>query len=288
MARTHYVRHAQQRYRTVPVMEDGKPKVVPVKGRDGTQKTTKGGRPISRRVTVEDKSQPLPNYRCTRCGTEIKVGDPYKWFQLRIGTMKQRKNFCGNCTPRQSDMTTSGNLQALYSTIEAAEDALGSLDRSSASLAEIASVLTEAADGVREVSEAYGESADAMEDAFGHETSTSEGVREKAEQLEQFADDLESAASDVEGMEDPDDVNEESVDTSDLDDEPEEPQREDYPDGEDGHIEFDEDMTQYHIERERWEIDHDQAVEDRVEEEKDRLREAAFEAAEEALGNTPM
>jgi hypothetical protein len=109
MARTTYVRAAQQRYRTVPVFnEDGSPKVTQVLAKDGTPKTAKSGRTIQRRVTREDKTQPLPNYRCERCREEIKVGDPYKWFQLRIGTSKTRKNFCNACPIRQSDTTTSG------------------------------------------------------------------------------------------------------------------------------------------------------------------------------------
>lgn len=161
------------------------------------------------RVTYVKKARPSKSARrCTKCHTEIKVGDPYKWFANRIGRMSMRKNFCVNCQIRQSDQTTSANLQTLYSAIEAAEDALGEAGELTADAA--AQILVNCAEGVREAADMYEDSADNMEEGFGHETYLSEEIREKSEELNSFADELESAADDIESMDDPDE-DEESI-----------------------------------------------------------------------------
>jgi hypothetical protein len=281
MARTTYVKAAQQRYRTVPVLdEDGNQKYTAVMAKDGTPKTTKSGRAIQRRVTVEDKTQPLPNYHCTKCGTEIKVGDSYKWVQLRIGTSKQRKNFCSSCSIRSSDTTTSGNLQTFYAAMEAGEDALGSSE--ALTLTDMAEALRTAAEGVREASEAYGESADNMEDGFGHETESSAAVREKAELLEQFADELESKADDIESMEDPEDVSADDV----MVDEPDMPSSEDF-EGDDGEVD-EEALSDAMADYEQAMSAYESALEEAIEEEKERRRQEAHDAAESILCENPL
>jgi hypothetical protein len=90
MPRLTTVKKAQQRFRTVPVIdpETGEQKVVPVMRRNGEPKTNKAGRAIVRRLTVEDKTQPLPNRRCSKCGTEIAVGDSYRWWSNRAPGMR--------------------------------------------------------------------------------------------------------------------------------------------------------------------------------------------------------
>lgn len=140
---------------------------------------------------------------CTRCRTEIKPGDSYRWFATRIGRMSQRKDFCANCRIRPSDQTTSPHLQTIYLAQEAAEDALG--QAGPLALADIAEIVRGYAEGVREAGQGYEESADNMEDGFGHETEMSSQIREKAEACESFADEVESAADDIEGLDDPDD-----------------------------------------------------------------------------------
>jgi len=137
---------------------------------------------------------------CAGCGTEIKPGDSYKWFANRIGRYSSRKNYCANCRIRPSMMTTSANLSALYAAQEAAEDALA---RNPESLTDIAEIVREYAQGVRDVGEMYVESADAMEDGFGHETYQSQEIREKADACESAADEAESAADEIENMDDP-------------------------------------------------------------------------------------
>lgn len=148
--------------------------------------------------------------RCIKCGTDIKPGDSYKWVALRVGTYSQRKNFCASCPVRPSDQTTSPHLQTIYLAQETAEDALANAD--GAGLADLAEIVRDYANGVREAAESYGESADNIEDGFGHETSQSQEIREKSEECESAADTIESAADDIESLDDPDAPDEELVD----------------------------------------------------------------------------
>jgi hypothetical protein len=150
------------------------------------------------------------NRTCVKCGTEIKPGDSYKWFSNRIGTYSQRKNFCSNCPVRPSDQTTSPHLQTIYLAQETAEDALA--QGSATTLGELAEIVRDYANGVREAAESYGESADNIEDGFGHETTQSQEIREKADECESAADTLDSLADDIEGMDDPEAPDEEFLD----------------------------------------------------------------------------
>jgi hypothetical protein len=142
------------------------------------------------------------NRICAKCSTEIKPGDSYKWFANRIGTYSQRKNFCANCQVRPSDQTTSPHLQTIYLAQEAAEDALAKGD--GLGLIDLAEIVRGFAEGVREASESYNESAENIEQGFGHETTQSEEIRDKASECESAADTLDSAADDIESLDDPD------------------------------------------------------------------------------------
>jgi len=141
--------------------------------------------------------------RCANCGTEILPGSSYKWFANRIGRYSQRKDFCNDCRIRPSMQTTSPHLQTIYAGQEAAEDALAA-GGNNLTLSDIAEAVRGYAEALREASESYGESADNIEDGFGHETSQSAEIREKADECESLADTVESAADDIEGMDDPD------------------------------------------------------------------------------------
>jgi hypothetical protein len=76
MARVTHVKHAQQRYETIPVLDEleGGQKKVPVMRRDGTQKTTKSGR-LSSSASPSDLSRPLPN-RVTGAATRSRSAIP--------------------------------------------------------------------------------------------------------------------------------------------------------------------------------------------------------------------
>lgn len=193
MARVTTVKSAQQRFKTVPVLdEQGQPKKVQVFRKNGEPKLTKKGAEIWRKVTVEDKTQPLPNHTCGKCGKEIKVGDPYKWIQPKSGPYGGSKRYrCISCPSwRPSETTGSAALGALYGAQEAAEDALANWDRET--VEDLQEIANECAAGVREAAEVYKESAQNMEDGFGHSTYQSDELNEKADNLESAADELEN------------------------------------------------------------------------------------------------
>jgi len=194
--------------------------------------------------------------RCTSCGKAINPGDSYKWFANRVGRMSMRKDYCADCTIRPSAMTTSPHLQTIYAGQENAEDALGKLG-DEASLSDIAEAVRGYAEALREASESYGESADNIEDGFGHETYQSAEIREKSEACESAADTVESMADDIESMDDPDADEEEFLDDF------------------DGEYEEDAEGKPVFAEPEEWE--------EHVAAKREERREAAIEAANEAL-----
>lgn len=197
MARVTHVKKAQQRFKMVPALDgQGNQKVIPVLRKDGTPKKTKAGKEITRRLTVEDRTQPLPNRKCDKCSTEIKVGDPYKWIKPKSGpyggSMRVR---CATCpTWRPSETTSSPALGTLYAAQEQFEEDLAGAEEADA----IREALTALAEGVREAGQVYTEGADNMEEGFGHETSMSSELREKGEALESAADEIEGKADEIE------------------------------------------------------------------------------------------
>lgn len=192
MARVTHVKKAQQRYETVPVIdpETGEQKVTPVLRRDGTPKTTKHGRPVVRRITVEDKSKPLPNRKCDKCGKEIEVGSSYKWIAPKSGPYGGSKRYrCSDC-PTWQVWEYSYSLSARIAQIQNDFQ----FDASGYESAEdVTSWLSEFAEAVRELATEKEEGADNIESGFGHETSQSEELREIAEQLNNWADEIEQA-----------------------------------------------------------------------------------------------
>lgn len=93
MPRVTHVKHARQRYETVPVIdpETGEQKTTPmISKRTGEQKTTKRGKPVVLGLTRQDRTKPLPNIKCdfpgcTVDGGEILPGTPYKHITPRSG-----------------------------------------------------------------------------------------------------------------------------------------------------------------------------------------------------------
>lgn len=217
MARVTFVKKAQQRYETVPVIDPdtGKQKVVPVLKRDGTPKTTKTGREITRRLTMEDKTKPKPNRKCDKCGKEIEVGSPYKWIAPKSGPYGGSKRFrCGDC-PTWQIWEYSGNKRApIWQAQHEVPNEFESIEDAQSALNDFAAV-------VREVAASYGESADNIEDGFGHATYQSEELREQQESLERWAEELESVSFSVsdepEGCEDHEEGNVVHSDEDDCD-----------------------------------------------------------------------
>ncbi len=212
MAKVTHVKKAQQRYKTVPVLgEDGQPKRVPVMRKDGvTQKTTKTGRPITRRVTVEDKDQPLPNRHCDKCGVEIKVGDPYKHVTPKTsaygGTKRVRCGTCPTWAPWELSQSLSARIQ------QAQNDATSGVEETDPQ--SVADALRAMAESVRDLAQEKEESAQNVEDGFGHPTEVSEELANTAEELNTWAEELDDAASEAESVE----VQDEMVECGECDD----------------------------------------------------------------------
>lgn len=188
MPKITYVKKAQQRYATVPVLdENGEQKKVPVTVKNGEQKVTKHGRPVFRSVTVSDYNKPLPNHTCGKCGNEIKVGDPYMWIAPKSGPYGGTKMYrCGTC-PRWQVWEYSSSLSArLAQVVHEGEESLGSC----VTRDDFDSAVEEIASQIQEISEEQEEKADKIEYYLAHETSMSEELREQAQELESWADEV--------------------------------------------------------------------------------------------------
>jgi len=190
MARITHVKKAQQRYKSVPVLnEDGTQKMTPVMStRTGEQKVTKTGRPVFLKVTEDDKSQPLPNRKCEKCGTEIEVGQPYKHVTPKSGPYGGRTRYrCATCPTWQYwDLSNSlsariAQIQDTYSVTIALEDDVDTVQEN----------LTNAAEEIRSLAEEKREAAQNIEDGFQHATSMSDELNEIADSLESWADEVE-------------------------------------------------------------------------------------------------
>lgn len=193
MARVTYVKKAQPRYRTVAVIdpETGQQKLTPVMGRNGQQKKNKHGRLTFLRLTVADKSQPLPNRKCDNCGKEIETGQPYKWIKPKSGpyggSMKVR---CGTCPTWQVwEYSYSMSAQLARISYEAGE----SFDQGVETESDVTSILETAAEEIRGIAEEKRQSASNMEEGFGHSTEKSDELNEIADNLDSWADDVEQA-----------------------------------------------------------------------------------------------
>jgi hypothetical protein len=194
MARVTYVKKAQQRYETVPLLdEDGNQKKVPVMKRDGTQKTTKTGRPVFRRLTVTDKTKPKPLRKCEKCGKTIELGMPYKHVSPKSGPYGGVKRIrCADCPSWKPSELSSSKMASIM----AAQEEFDVSDCES--VEDINDRLNDFAATVREVGEEYKESAQNMEDGFGHSTEMSQDLESKGDELDGWADDLENGVDEKE------------------------------------------------------------------------------------------
>ena len=147
---------------------------------------------MARITTVKSSRTPQ---RCGKCGADLPVGSPYRWAKPRVhkaaAGRKLVRCMYPKCAFRQSDLTTS-KMAGVYSAQESLDDAmLGDFSPN-----DLLNSLQEAAEAVRGVSEEYREGAQNIEDGFGHETSQSEEMAQKAEALEEYATRLEEVTID--------------------------------------------------------------------------------------------
>lgn len=191
MARVTYVKKAQQRYAMVPVLDaDGKPVRTPViDKRTGAQKVSKRG-PVFMTQTVADKSKPLPNEKCGKCGVEIKPGDPYKHISPKSGPYGGRRLVRCEICPTWHVWEYSSSLSARTAELSynCEQDIENAEDPDS-----VREALGSMAEAVRELAEEKREAASNIEEGFGHPTSASEDLENIADELDGWADEIENA-----------------------------------------------------------------------------------------------
>jgi hypothetical protein len=143
--------------------------------------------------------------RCNYCGQPIEIGQPYKYFTMKMSYGGVKKSYHAHCKIPPSHRTTS-RLGEIW-------DAQAALDFSECNTEEdCQGVLNDLAETVRSVAEEYSDSVSSMEEGFGHSTYQSEELQERVELLEGWADQLESfQSSESEPSSEEDDEDEESV-----------------------------------------------------------------------------
>jgi len=149
---------------------------------------------MAARVHTVKKCRKSPG-KCGRCSKEIKKGDGYQWWKFRYGGKRVR---CLECPrPRYSELISSGKLSAIEAARESIQDAIEAF-RGDHDIESLRSALETAAEDVRQVAEEYRESAQNIEDGFGHSTQQSDELNERGDAVEAGADQIESAAGELE------------------------------------------------------------------------------------------
>lgn len=201
MARVQHVKKAQQRYETVPVIDEatGQPQRVPVlSSRTGEQKHSKRG-PVWRTVTREDRTRPKPLYVCGSCQQPIEVGTPYKYVDVKTGPYSSRTLARHEGCPSWQPWELSNSLGARLAQVADTASKVDTTDP-----ADVAQGLRDAAESVRELVDEKREAASNIEEGFGHETEQSSELASLSDDLEGWADELEAKADEVESLEVPD------------------------------------------------------------------------------------
>lgn len=136
---------------------------------------------------TKDGSRPT----CYTCNQPIAIGDSYN----RNQPSRFSRAYCWHAAckaPAPSVLESNEKRSMAMAAFEQAAEDLAALDAgaysdSDALLADVRSVLEQCAEGVREAAEAWNESADSIEDGFGHETYQSAEMREHADTYEGVA-----------------------------------------------------------------------------------------------------
>jgi hypothetical protein len=193
MARVTFVKSATQRYATVPVIdpETGEPQIRTLHKKDGTPKTNRRGEPVTQRVTRADRSQPLPNRKCGRCGAEIQVGEGYYWWANKLpGSRSGYKQIrCSEHPPTLAERTPGRAGQWMQM-----EEGFGKQIADTDSYTEdgeFSGLAQDIASEIRSFGEEFTESAENMESGFGHETEQSTELRERGDRIIEAADEIE-------------------------------------------------------------------------------------------------
>jgi uncharacterized protein YukE len=136
---------------------------------------------------------------CYTCQEPIGVGQAYAWNQP--SRFSRRYQWHQDCpAPNPSVLETNEKRSTALAAFEDAYDALSNLtfvaynDDVEAFMADLQGILDQCAEGVREAAELWRESANNIEDGFGHATSTSDEMNDHADTYDSVADEVEQCA----------------------------------------------------------------------------------------------
>lgn len=136
---------------------------------------------------------------CRQCQHEVQVGEAYKYIDKKTGPRSGiRLIFCHRHHPRGSDLL-SGRAADLARITEDYDDQVNSIEATPGSLPQIAEALESAAEEVRRLAGEIRESAEAIQDGFGHSTAQSEAMTNTADELDEWADRMDQHKDDVAG-----------------------------------------------------------------------------------------
>lgn len=144
------------------------------------------------RVHVKKARKSKKVRKCGECQHEIQPGEMYKYARQRVGYPRFGtvvRYWCADHYPGRYEFIQSAKRRALAEATDTLDEALaGDFDMDTAT-----DVFESAASDVEDIAEMHRESAQNIEDGFGHPTSQSEEFNEKADQVEQAAESLRSA-----------------------------------------------------------------------------------------------
>ena len=127
---------------------------------------------------------------CRQCQHEIQTGEPYKFVAKKTGPRSSvRLIWCREHFPKQSDLL-SGRASDFARITEGFDEAKKD------SLTGMQSALSNLSEDIREFAQDIKDSADSIEQGFGHPTAQSESMSNTADELEQWADRLQNHADD--------------------------------------------------------------------------------------------
>ena len=166
--------------------------------------------------------------------TCVKQGESYYWWKFRFGGKRMSKT-----RPRQSQLTQSAYFGTLYGLMESIEDTEIEAGEESS----VTDLAVDIVGQLEELRDETQESRDNMPEAL-QDAPTGELLQERVDALE-------SAISEIESIEDPDQWQEVRDQTIAYDEWQErEPKREDFEEGDDGQLSFDADFEAWNGEAE--------------------------------------
>lgn len=130
------------------------------------------------------------NLTCERCREKIRKGDGYRWWANRLPGQRSsyRRIRCMNpeCHPTIADLTPGRRGQLM----QIQQDADKQIWAWDGEIEDLTGIAESVADEIREMAEELRESAQNIEDGFGHATSTSDELNERGDAMEGYADEI--------------------------------------------------------------------------------------------------